>query len=437
MEISGQNATSIEAPPEQIRYFSDEELNRAARQRLVTVMRPLWAHRALLLRATGYGLIVAVVLAFILPVRYQSTARLMPPESSASANLAVLSALGSAASLASDLLGMKSSGALFVGVLGSESVQDAIIDRFDLRKVYSCKTYRKARGVLASRTSVSEDRKSGVITIQVSDRDPARTAGIAKAYVEELDRVISHVSTSAARRERMFLEERLKAVKQELDSAQRQLSEFSSKNATIDIKEQGRAMVEAGAKLQGELIVAQSELKGLQQIYGEENVRVRSVRARIAELQRELQKFGGSLGNHDNSQPSGLVYPSLRRLPILAVTYVDLYRQTQIQATVYEVLTKQYELAKVQEAKEIPTVRVLDTPKIPEEKAFPPRLLLIVGGTFLGFFIGLLCISVRHLWAAADSGDPLKIFAGEVHKDTRQFWNSSVWRNMGFRRTHS
>lgn len=437
MNISPPSATCREAPPEQIQPLSDKEIHRAARRRLVEVMRPCWVHRGLLFRTAVYGLIFTSALVFLLPVRYQSTARLMPPESAPPANLALLSTPGGTANLASDLLGMKSSGALFVGVLGSESVQDAIIDRFDLRKVYSCKTYHMARRELASRTSVSEDRKSGIITVQVSDRNPARAAGIAKAYMEELDRVISHLSTSSARRERIFLEERLRAVKQELDSAQRHLSEFSSQNATIDIKEQGRSLVEAGAKLQGELIAGQAELKGLQQMYGEGNVRVRAVRARIGELQHELRKFSDNPGGPASSQPSAAVYPLLRRLPILGATYVDLARQAQMEGAIYEVLTRQYELAKVQEAKEIPTVRVLDLPKVPEERAFPPRLLLVVSGAFLGFVAGLLRIGARHFWAAADTADPVRRLALEVQQDTRAFWNSDRWRKIGLRRAHN
>src|SRR5207248_176243 len=138
------------------------------------------------------------------------------------------------------------------------------------------------------------DRKSGIITITVTDRDPHRAAALAQAYVNELDALVAQVSVSSARRERMFLEERLKAVKIDLDQASQDLSQFSSKNGTIDLKEQGRAMVEGAAKLQGELIAAESELKGLMQIYAPNNVRVRSVQARVTELRSDLDKIGGS-----------------------------------------------------------------------------------------------------------------------------------------------
>src|SRR5262249_51765864 len=145
--------------------------------------------------------------------------------------------------------------------------------------------------------------------------------------------------------------------------------QFASKNGAIDIKEQGRAMVEAAATLEGQLIAAKSELEGLKQIYADNNVRVRSTQARIAELQSQLNKVGGK-GENDSStisNGSDRLYPSLRRLPILGVTFADLYRRTKVQEAVYEALTQQYELAKVQEVKETPSVKILDEARVPEK----------------------------------------------------------------------
>src|SRR5262249_230763 len=148
----------------------------------------------------------------------------------------------------------------------------------------------------ANNTTISQDRKSGIITIAVDDHDPRRAAAIAGEYVASLNTVVSHLSTSSAHRERVFLEERLTQVKSDLEPAEKHFSQFASKNATIDIKEQGRAMVEGAATLEGELIAAQSELEGLKQIYSENNVRIRSIRARINELQNQLQQLGGKTG---------------------------------------------------------------------------------------------------------------------------------------------
>jgi uncharacterized protein involved in exopolysaccharide biosynthesis len=388
-------------------------------QTFLPYLRLFWERRRFLLRTAGYALLGSILIALLIPARYQSLTRLMPPDSQSSSGLGMLAAMagkGGGAGLgglAGDLLGVKSSGALFVGILGSETVQDRLIDEFHLMKIYHDSKIEDARRDLAERTEVSEDRKSGIITIGVTDHDPNRAAGMAKAYVGELDRLVAQVSTSSARRERIFLEGRLEKVKGDLDLAAKNFSQFASKNSAIDIPAQGKAMVEAAAVLQGQLIAAQSELSGLEQIYTDNNVRVRSVQARVNELQKKLNEIG-SAGTQGGSQNENSLYPSIRKLPLLGVTYADLFRQTKIQETVYELLTQQYELAKVQEAKEIPTVKVLDPAIVPTKRSFPPRLVIMLLGTMLGVIMAMTWILGKTQWDAVDISDPRRVFATEV-----------------------
>jgi uncharacterized protein involved in exopolysaccharide biosynthesis len=387
----------------------------------VEYLRLLWEHRRLLARIVLYGLLASTLIAFLIPTRYESTARLMPPDSSQSGGLAMAAAAlsggaGGLGGIASEMLGMKSTSDIFVGILTSRTVQDKLIQQFDLKKLYGDRRMEDARKDLAEHTGISVDRKSQIITITVVDHDPKRAAAIGQAYVEELNRLVAELSTSSARRERIFLEERLQAVNKDLESAEKEFSQFASKNSAIDIKEQGKAMVEAGATLQGHLIAAESELEGLRQMYTDNNVRVRSVRARIDELKHQLEKIGGK--GEDASAPSGQqqasLYPSIRRLPLLGVTYADLYRRTKVQEAVFETLTKEYELAKVQEVKEIPVVKVLDSPSIPDKKSFPPRLLIMLLGTAFAFAFASTWVFGRTAWDQTDSSDPRKAFAQEV-----------------------
>ena len=397
------------------------------RAQAVQQLRLFWAQRRFLGKAFLAGLLVGCLLAFLIPARYESTVQLMPPDNQSTSGMAMLAALtakagnASLGGVAGDLLGVKSSGALFIGVLSSRTVEDRLIERFQLRRVYSVNLDEDARKKLTARTSINEDRKSGIIAITVTDRDPQRAAAIAQAYVEELNQLVAELSTSAAHRERVFLEERLSAVKRDLDDASLKFSQFASKNTAIDIKEQGHAMVEAAAKLQGEMIAAQSELKGLEQIYMPENVRVRAVQARISELQHQLEKLGGRTTGEPNqtTAPSDSTspdssYPSIRELPLLGVAWGDLYRRTRIQEAVFETLTQQYELAKVQEAKETPSVKVLDAPRVPERKSFPPRTLITFTGAFLFFGAAILGVFLRAQWEQTDEKDPGKVFAQEV-----------------------
>jgi len=389
----------------------------ASSQPLLPYLQLFWANRRLLQRAVILAFVTSLAIAFLIPARYQSTTRLMPPDGQSGTGL-LLAAMAdrkgsNLGGLAGDLLGVKSSGALFVGILSSNSVQDALIRQFQLNKVYHSSTIEDARKELARHTDISEDRKSGIIAIGVIDHDPQRATAMAQEYLTQLDRMVALVSTSSARRERIFLEERLRTVKADLDTAARNFSDFASKNTAIDIPAQGKAMVEAAAILQGQLIAAQAELSSLQQVYTTNNVRVRATQARVSELQSKLNEIAGA-GTQTELKSDNSLYPSIRKLPLLGVTYSDLYRETKIQETVYELLTQQYELAKVQEAKEIPSVKVLDVAIVPTKKSFPPQAVIVVLGTILGISSAMVWLVRKSRWDAIDANDPRKIFATEV-----------------------
>ena len=411
----------------------DELQRKEARLRFARNIRTVWSERTFLIRLSLLGLVLGILIAFLIPSRYMSTTRLMPPDNQSNSSLAMAAASmlsgrtgggggGALGDMAGDLLGLKSTSDVFVGILGSRTVQDELIRQFDLRRVYGFRKMENTREKLASRTGVSVERKSQIITITVADHSPQRAAAMAKAYVDQLNRLVSELSTSSARRERIFLEGRLVQVNQDLETAEKDFSKFASKNSAIDIKEQGKAMVEAAATLQGRLIFAQSELEGLRQIYSDSNVRVRAVKARIEELRSQLEKIGGKGQSTTLSPDSDAadLYPSIRKLPLLGVTYADLYRRTKVQEAVYEALTQEYELAKVQEAKEIPTVKVLDEADVPEVRSFPPRLAIIVVGTVVAFVGGVMFLLGSKSWSEKDPQDLSKAIATEIWIDLKE-----------------
>jgi len=269
------------------------------RARHADQLRLLWDHRQLLVRATAIGLVLSALLALVIPKSYTSTAQLMPPESQSNSGLAMMASLatrgaGGLGSMAADLFGLNSTGALFVGILRSDAAQSRLVEQFALKKVYGVRLGEDARKALDEHTVISEDRKSGIITISVTDRSPERAAALTRAYVDQLNSLISELSTSSAHRERVFLEERLEVAKRELDDASNGLAQFSSQNGTVDLQTMGKAALEAAGTLAGELIVAQSELEGLRQIYSDSNPRVRSLNARVGELRKDLEKLGGA-----------------------------------------------------------------------------------------------------------------------------------------------
>lgn len=403
----------------------DEEGLRALRERSVERLSLLWNQRKFLARTAGVGLIAATLIAFLIPKRYTSTARLMPPDQGQGTGMAMMAALagkaGSLGSLGGELLGLKTTGDLFIGILQSRTVQDDVIAKFNLRKVYSDKRWEDARKDLAKRTSVSEDRRSEIIAIAVEDRSPQRAQQMAQEYISSLNNVVVNLNTSSAHRERVFLEGRLKQVQKDLESAEKNFSEFASKNTAIDIQEQGKAMITAGASLEGQLIAAQTELEGLRQIFTDNNVRVRETQARVDELKRQLRQLGGRTGpaSAGTQQTEGMPYPTIRQLPILGVTYADLYRRMKVEDAVFGTLTQQYEAAKVEEAKETPSVKVLDSPELPERKSFPSRLLIMCLGMMLAFAAGVSWVLACDAWEATDSSDARKAFANQVWSDVR------------------
>ncbi|MFZ3211616.1 MAG: GNVR domain-containing protein, partial [Terriglobales bacterium] len=313
-------------------------------------------------------------------------------------------------------LGFRNTSELFAGILRSRTVEDHLVAQFNLKRAYWDRRIEDARKDLEDNTDISVDRKSQIVTLKVTDRDRYRAAAMARMYVDELNRAVAEASTSSARRERIFLEGRLQEVKADLESAEKDFSQYASKNTAIDIKEQGRTMVEAAATLQGQLVAAQSQLEELRQIYTSNNIRVRALQARITELRSQLDKIGGKGEGSPapGEQEKDSLYPSIRRLPLLGVAYADLYRRVRVQETVFETLTQEYELARVEEAREIPTVKVLDAPDVPEKKSWPPRLLIIALGTVLSIFIAVGWVLGSAQWGKIDPQDPGKALAEEV-----------------------
>jgi len=403
--------------------FAPEEVSVRSEHALASI-KLIWVNRGLLVRVALYALIASTIFAFLIPSQYESVARLMPPDNQSAPGLAMAAAamsgatggLGGLGGIAGEFLGLKSTSDVFVGILVSRTVRDKLIQQFDLKKLYGNQRMEDARKSLAEHTSISVDRKSQIISITVTDRNPQRAAAMGQAYVEELNRLVAEEVLTSARRERIFLEGRLQAVNQDLEAAEKDFSQFASKNTAIDVKEQGKAMVEAAAMLQGQLIAAQSQYEGLREIYTDNNTRVRTIKARIDELQRQLEKLGGKgeSATTISSQSGDSMYPSIRKLPLLGVTYADLFRRTKIQEAVLETLTKEYEMAKVQEVKEIPTVKVLDVAHIPDKKSFPPRTLVMFLCTAFSLAVATAWVLGKARWDETDAADERKVFAQEV-----------------------
>lgn len=410
------------------------EEDRARREKTIARLQLLWDHRRFLGRCVGSGLILSAVIAILIPNQYTSTARLMPPDQGGSSGLTMLAALagkaggGSLASLGSSILGLRTTSDLFAGIVKSRTVEDDLVTKFDLRNLYHDKRWEDARKKLEARTLVDVDTKTEIISIAVTDRSPQRARDMAQEYVQQLDDQVRKLNTGSAHLEREFLDQRLAQVKQDLETSETQFSRFASKNTTLDIEAQGRAMISAEAQLEGQLIATETELEELGTLYTPNNERVREAQARADELRRQIQKLGGKPGTSTTAptQGSGSLLPPIRELPLLGVNYADLYRKTKVEEAIFETLTQEDEVAKVEEVKETPIVKELDPPQIPENKSSPHRVLITLAGTVLAGVFAVACVLAGARWQEVDPLDPGKVLANDVFQTVRSHlpWQS-------------
>jgi uncharacterized protein involved in exopolysaccharide biosynthesis len=200
----------------------------------------------------------------------------------------------------------------------------------------------------------------------------------------------------------------------DLDNAAAGFSQFSSKNTTIDLPDQGKAMMEAAASLQGQVIAAEAQLRALQSQYTNDNYRIRQAQAMLNELKGQLQRLGGKensagvIGKYDD------IYPSIRQLPLLGIKYMSLYRQLKVDEAVYEMLTKEYEASKIIEARTVPSVEILDPPAVPQKKSSPHRGLITLAVMMLAFAGSCAFVIGGWVWSEMDDSDERKIFFQEV-----------------------
>jgi uncharacterized protein involved in exopolysaccharide biosynthesis len=430
VEASGR--IPIYEPPHDLREHQqepDEDDNKFGK------LWQLWRERRLFWNVTWKTALLAAIVALALPLHYEGVVKIVPGESSSGGGMSgllgkLMGGGGSSGGMgmgldAAGLLGVKTPGAFYIEVLKSRSLQDRMIDRFDLRHHYYkfsqwyTHDYFTTRKKLKGFTDIEEDKKSAVITLTVTDYNADMAAQMANAYVDELNKAAVELNTGDAHRERVFLEGRLSEAKQDLDQASLALSQYSSKNTLMDPQTQGRAMVDAAARVQGEIVATEAELKGLQQIYSDDNTRVRTLKARLGVLQSQMKSMQGKQGASEAGADSGS-FPSMTQLPVLGYRYYDLYRQAKIRETVYEFLTQQYELAKVQEAKELPTVRIMDPAVKPERKSSPKRTLIVVLSVAGAWVLAAFFVLGRNSWKERPANDSLRMLGAEVADEGRR-----------------
>lgn len=358
-----------------------EEQGAGILEALVVVSR----HTTLVLLFPLATAVLAALGSLLLPNIYTGTAKILPPQQGGSPLAAALldSAGGmGAGALVGQALGLKNPSDLYAGMLQSRSVADALIARFDLARLYETDTQVETPRELAARTTITAGR-DGIIAIEVEDEDPRRAAEIANAYVEALDRLTQSVAVSTAARQRVFLGKQLAQAKEQLADAEVALRVTQEKTGLISVPEQGKAMIESVASLRALVAAKQVQIAALRTGTTELNPDYIRARQELAGLQGELAKLEKS------TSMSGVI-PTAPGMPAAGLEYVRRMRDVQYYQTLFELLAKQYEIARAQEAAEAGLVQVLDRATPPDRKTRPHRALIAVLAGLVAGVLGLV-----------------------------------------------
>jgi tyrosine-protein kinase Etk/Wzc len=340
-----------------------------------------------------------LVVSLFLQKIYESTATLLPQlESNNGVGLGALFASG-AASSAAQSLGISLPGSpatptdVFTAMLKSRIMADDIIRRFNLMEHYETKTMHDARGSLEGATRIVVTKEK-VIKVAVEDRDPQLASDIANFYVSNLDRLNQTLSVSKARENRKFIEQRVAETQTALVKVEDALKEFQTQNRTVAIEAQSKAMIEATAMIQAQIMAQEVQLQVMGSYLSSNNPEIARVQSSISELRKQLQIMETGKSGKERL-PGDRLRPAITSVPTLALEYGRLARDLKVQETLYALLISQYEQAKLTEARDTPTVQVLD-PAIPAERKSRPKILLnvLIAG-ILSLFVGLFWAFVR------------------------------------------
>jgi uncharacterized protein involved in exopolysaccharide biosynthesis len=365
----------------------------------------------------GFSFSVAVLTAIvvlIMPVTYTATTSMMPPQHQESSAMAMLGQLGGLASLAgtgaAGALGLKNPSDLYIGLLQSNQVLDGIIERFNLMKVYKAKILSDARRALLSKTKVVSE-KSSLISISVEDHNAKRAAAMANAYVAGLHDLMSHLAVTSAAQRRMFFEQQVNQEKEKLANAEVALEKTELKTGIIQPQGQAQAVIANIMQLRAQISAREVELEALRTSATDQNPEVITLQSQIAALRTQLADF--EKGHPQSSSMEGNVLTPTSEVPAASLEYLRRMRDVRYQETLFEFMTRQYEMARVDEAKQGQMIQVVDPAMVPDRRSWPPRTLL----TLLAF---ILASMIASFWVILRSAYEHKMKdhedAGKIHQ---------------------
>ena len=350
---------------------------------------------------TAASAVVALVVSLLLPNYYKAESRILPQEKGGNLAAQLMGQGGGLIALAGGATALTSQGEMFLSMMKSRTVLDRVVDRFELMKLYKGKYREDARKNLVGYLKVQEDRKSGIITLTVEDRDPKRAADMANAFVEELKSLAGGLAISEAGQRRMFFEEQIRHTKESLSIAEEEVKGFQQRTGAFQVDAQAKAIIEGIANLRARIAAKEVEAKVLRSFATAQNPDLQRTEEEIRALRTELEKVESGKGRGFDP------LMSYGRMPAIGTEYLRKLRQLKYNETLYELLVKQFELAKLDEARDAVVIQVIDRAVPPERKSRPKRSLIVIMSTFLGFLLStgvLLTAEVRKTERALRHG---------------------------------
>ena len=389
---------------------------------LIDLLTQLAYRKWLIAKVTGIAVLAGVVLALVQPVRYTATAKIMPPQqtqSSASMMIGQLTSAGggSLAALAGGGLGLKNPNDIYVGLLTSRPIADAIIQKFSLAKEYHAKDMTAARKKLAGYTEVTSE-KNGFITVSVTDKDKKRVAEMANAYTDQLRIITKSLAVTEASQRRLFYEEQLKQAKEALVAAELSFQQVQQQKGLVQLDAQAKAMIESLAALRAQVAAKQVEVQALRSYSTEQNPDVQLAERELTSLQAEEARLEQS--NHS----PGIAGLGLGNVPAAGLEYLRAAHELQYQQALFDMLMKQYDAAKLDESKDAAIIQVVEPAIEPDHKSPQRRALIVLLFTIVGFFAGCL-LAVFRWWKNIVQSDPDT--AKQLYKLKQAFtWRESI-----------
>ncbi|MFH1701927.1 MAG: Wzz/FepE/Etk N-terminal domain-containing protein [Nitrospirota bacterium] len=344
----------------------------------------LLKRKKLIISITLGAAVITAIISFIMTPIYRAETRILPPQTgSSSIALSMLTQMSGAQGI-TESLGLKTSSDLYVGMLKSRTIADRIIDRFNLIELYKADYREDARKELLEDVLGAEtDKNSGIITISVDDKDPKRSAGMANAFIEELKNLTKGLAVTEASQRRLFFEEQLKDTKMALVKAEEEMQGFQEKTGALQVDAQTKAVIEGIAMLRAQIAAKEVQLRVMRTYATAQNPDFQRAEDELKGLKAELGKLEAKGGSgHDTIIPTG-------RMPEVGTEYVRKLRDLKFYEDLYELLTKQYEAAKLDEARDAAVIQVIDKAIPPEKIAKPKRTLMVLIATFTGFFLSI------------------------------------------------